>query len=89
MNQKDQFFSQQAVELALEFNRYLIEHPEVTETIGNQANIFFEVEGDEAFNQWSRRLAEQETSNGNLVWVKIKKLRPIRSRIEEFELMSS
>jgi len=40
-------FSQRAVELALEFNRYVIEHPEIVERIPSSARIVLLLEDDE------------------------------------------
>ncbi|MBI1742548.1 hypothetical protein HYR54_05705 [Candidatus Acetothermia bacterium] len=90
ISKKDQEFAQRVVELAFEFNRYVIEHPEITEKIGSRACIFFQVEGDEEFNTWNREYAaKQHTSEDQpLVWINIKKLSPIRSRIEKLELVT-
>lgn len=86
MSKKDQQFAQRVVDLAFEFNRYVIEHPEIIEKIGLQARIFFQIDGDEEFNAWSRRFAaSQPPDDRPVVWIKIKKLRPIQSRIEELE----
>lgn len=83
-------FSQRAVELALEFNRYVIEHPEITERIPSSARIVLLLEDDEEYNEWAIRLAQHHTQADPrpLVFLKIKKLRPLRSRIEELELVA-
>ncbi len=87
----DQEFSQRAVELALEFNRYVIEHPEIAERIPSSARIILLIEGDEEYNEWAKRVAENhaKTDNRPLVYLKIKKLRPIQLRIEELELVAA
>jgi hypothetical protein len=88
MSKKDREFAQRVVDLAFEFNRYVIEHPEITEEIGPEARIFFQVEGDEEFNVWSHQFAlNQPPSDQPIVWIKIKKLKPIQSRIEGLELV--
>lgn len=80
-------FEQRNTELIKEFNRYVQEHPKVAEQIPNEAIIILQLEGDEAFNTWARRLAESRQSEGHpLVVVKIKKLKPLRSRIRQLEL---
>lgn len=90
LSKKDREFGQRVVDLAFEFNRYVIEHPEIIEKIGLQARIFFEIEGDEEFNAWSRQFAASQPSDDRpMVWIKIKKLRPIQSRIEELELVTA
>jgi len=46
-----------------------------------------QLEGNAKFNQWSRRLAKGHASNSQpIVYVQIRKLKPLRSRIEKLEL---
>jgi len=81
-------FSERAVELAFEFNRYVIDHPEITKELGEEACLVFQVAGDEEFNQWSRRVAARYIRNGkSVVYVRIKKMKPIRSRIQKLDLL--
>jgi hypothetical protein len=88
---KDREFGQRVVDLAFEFNRYVIEHPEMTESIPSPAHIILLIEGDEEYNEWAKRLTKHhvKTDNRPLVYLKIKKLKPIQSRIEELELVSA
>lgn len=80
-------FEQRNTELIKEFNRYVREHPKVAEQIPNDAIIILQLEGDEAFNTWARQLAESRQGEGHpLMVVKIKKLKPLRSRIRQLEL---
>jgi len=45
------------------------------------------VEGDETFNQWSQEGAKRQAEKEQpIVYVKIKRIQPIRSRIQEIEL---
>jgi hypothetical protein len=45
------------------------------------------VEGDEAFSRWSQEGAKRQAEKDQLiVYVKIKRIQPIRSRIQEIEL---
>ena len=45
------------------------------------------VEGDEEFNRWSQEGAKRQAEKGQaIVYVKIKKIQPIRSRIQEMEI---
>jgi hypothetical protein len=74
-------------ELIKEFNTYVREHPEFTEQIPNNAVVIMQLEGDEEFNQWSFKLAEGHREEDRpVVYVRIKKIKPIRSRIEELEV---
>lgn len=74
-------------ELIKEFNAYIREHPEFVEHIPHNAVVVMQLEGDEAFNKWSVELAESHKEEGHpVVYVRIKKIKPVRSRIEELEL---
>lgn len=74
-------------ELVKEFNAYVREHPEFAEQIPNNAVVIMQLEGDEEFNQWSVNLAEGHRKEDRpVVYIRIKKIKPIRSRIEELEV---
>jgi hypothetical protein len=74
-------------DLIYEFDMYVLEHPEFAENIPDGAVVAMQLEGDEEFNEWSRRLARRHAEQGQpIVYVRIKKLVPFRSRIEELEL---
>jgi len=74
-------------ELIKEFNTYVREHPEFTEQIPDNAVIIMQLEGDEEFNQWGLKLAEDHHEEDRpIVYVRIKKMKPLRSRIEELEV---
>ncbi len=74
-------------ELIYEFDMYVLAHPEFADAIPNGAIVAMQLEGDEEFNEWSRKLAEKHAEEGQpIVFVRIKKLRPFVSRIEELEL---
>lgn len=74
-------------DLIKEFNAYIREHPEFADGIPENAIVVMQLEGDEEFNKWSHNLAKTHMENGGcLIYVRIKKLKPIRSRIEELEL---
>jgi Family of unknown function (DUF5647) len=74
-------------ELIKEFNRYIREHPEYADSIPKNALVIIQLEGDEEFNQWSLELAKTHVEKSQpVVHIRIKKLRPTRSRIEELEV---
>ncbi len=50
-------FAQRQAELSAEFAKFVLENPEVDETLPEDAYVFFEIDGDSAFNEYSRRLA--------------------------------
>ena len=80
-------FEKRNTELIKEFNRYIREHPEFGDSIPKGAVVSMQMEGDEDFNTWSRRLAESNAEEGqSMIYVKIKRIKPIRSGIEEVTL---
>jgi len=80
-------FERKNTELIKEFNRYIREHPEFADSILNDAVVVMQLEGDEEFNEWSRRLAESRAGEGRpIVYIKIKELAPLHSRIRDLEL---
>lgn len=80
-------FEVQNTDLVKEFNRYVREHPEFADDIPQNAVVVMQLEGDRKFNQWSRKLARSHAEKGQpIVYVRIQKLKPLRSRIEKLEL---
>ncbi len=80
-------FEQKNAELVTEFDRYVREHPAFSERIPDNALVTMLVEGDDEFNRWSREGAKQQAEKGQpIVYVKIKRIQPIRSRIQEMEI---
>jgi len=80
-------FEQKNAELVTEFDRYVREHPDFAERIPDNVLVAMLVEGDEEFNQWSREGAKRQAEKGQpIVYVKIKRIQPIRSRIQEMEI---
>ena len=52
-------FSRRQMELRAEFAKYVIEHPEVDDSLPDDTCVLFEVEGEPEFNEYSRQLAER------------------------------
>ena len=74
-------------DLVKEFNSYIREHPEFADGIPNNAIVIMQLEGNEEFNRWSLKLAKSHTENGRpVICMRIKKMRPVRSRIQELEV---
>ena len=77
-------FEQKNAELVTEFDRYVREHPDFAEPIPDTALVAMLVEGDEEFNRWSQEGAKRQAEKGQpIVYVKIKRMQPVRSRIQE------
>ncbi len=71
-------FAQKQTELTTEFARYLLDHPEVDESLPEDSYVYFEVSGDSAFNQYSRELAlrRQREDGMEIVCVRVRGLAP-------------
>ena len=83
-------FEQKNSDLVTEFDRYVREHPEFADQIPDGALVAVLLEGDEEFNRWSRDGAQRQAEQGQpIVYVKIKQLEPVRSRIKVAELAAS
>lgn len=76
-------FKKLNAELGAEFDRYVAEHPAWAQKhIPPGSKVALQIEGNGAFNAWSRRLTERTRGSGQaVVLVSIKKLAPVRSRI--------
>ncbi len=75
--------------LGVEFDRYLLEHPEVLEQIPENAEVYFLPEEDPELSQENLKMAEtQKTKGRKIVLVKIGKLSPPRSRLQDVRLES-
>lgn len=70
-----------------ELDRYVVEHPEFAAKIPQNAQIILQVGGDEEYNEWSRKLAEKQREHGQpVIYVKVKGLRPVKSRLIQPEV---
>ena len=52
-------FAHRQMELTTEFAKYLVDHPEVDETLPEDSYVYFEIEDEPVFNEYSRQLAER------------------------------
>jgi len=83
-------FEQKNAELVTEFDRYVREHPDFADQIPTNALVAMLIEGDQKFNRWSQEGAQRQAEKQQpIVYVKIKRIQPIRSRIEEIEVSAS
>ena len=87
MTAAERKLTEKNLDLIFEFEKYVLEHPEITAKIPRDAVVFMKVAGDEKFNRWSERKAKKQAKKGvSLISVTVKKMRPIRSRIEGLAL---
>ena len=87
-NKRTEFEMEQINSMLLsEFERYVMEHLQWAEQIPKGAQVIFLVEGDDEFNQWSQHGGTAQVEEGQpVVYVKIKGLEPVRSRIKGLEV---
>ena len=75
------------LDLIFEFEKYVLEHPEIAERIPRDAVVFMKIAGDQKFNRWSKRKAKKQAKKGvPLIAVTVKKMSPVHSRIEGLAL---
>jgi hypothetical protein len=76
--------------LVTEFDRYVLEHPEFAVKIPQNAQIVLQVEGEEEYNAWSRQIAaRQREQDQTVVFVKVKGLKPTKSRLIKPEIAAA
>lgn len=70
-------FAQRQIELTAEFARYVLAHPEVDDVLPEESCVFFEIDGEPDFNEYSKELARQQQAEGfPVVRVQARGLRP-------------
>ena len=70
-------FADRQFELAEEFAKLLLEHPEMDASIPDGAAVYFEIAGEDEFNLKSRELAARDRACGqSVVFVRIEGVRP-------------
>jgi len=86
-----QSFADRQMELTAEFARYVLRHPEVDAQLPEDAYLYFEVDGEGEFNEYSRHLAERHRreEGRETVCIRVKGLAPPReSRLIEPEILT-
>ena len=75
------------LDLIFGFEKYVLEHPEFAAKIPKDAVVFMQIVGDPKFNRWTERQAKKQAGKeSRLVLITVKKLRPVRSRIDALNL---
>lgn len=79
----DEFFQRNS-DLAIEFSRYILSHPELDERIPGNATIILLPEYDQELKAFNLEIARQiQQEGGKVIYVKIARLRPeVASRLE-------
>jgi len=81
-------FVEKNLKLSFEFSKYVLEHPEIEDSIPQGAQVVILLENDPEFNERNTMLAKEQHEEGQpVVFVKVKKLAPERfSRLLNLEL---
>lgn len=80
-------FVEQNSSLVREFDRYVLEHPEFSERLPDNALVVMQIEGDEEFNRWAKQAAQEASEkDARIAYVTITEIKPVRSRIESLRL---
>lgn len=80
MRRKDLAYKNLA--LGVEFDKYMIDHPEIIDKIPDRSSMVFLPEYDRELYQANLKLARKRIAEGEkVVFVRIKKLAPPKSRI--------
>jgi hypothetical protein len=71
-------FAKKQLELTAEFGKYVFAHPEVDECLPDGAFVYFEIENEPSFSQYSRELAAKQRREEDVpvVLVRVKGLAP-------------
>jgi hypothetical protein len=69
-------FADRQLDLTSEFGKYVFDHPEVEDLMPDGAYVYFEVEGEPVFNEFSRSLAVRQKKGTPVVVVRIRGLAP-------------
>lgn len=80
MKRKDLAYKNLA--LGVEFDKYMIDHPEIIDKIPDRSSTVFLLEYDRGLYEANLKLARKRIAEGEkVVFVRIKKLAPPKSRI--------
>jgi len=79
-------FNRLHMDLLGEFHRYVLDNPGFAARIPYGATVILQLEGNDAYNRWSRNIAERNRTkdkdeNGPVLYVRVKGLRPPKSRL--------
>jgi len=59
MTRTDKKMLDKNLDLIFEFEKYVLEHPGFAKRIPQNAIVSLRIEGDKAFNRWSRQLTDK------------------------------
>jgi hypothetical protein len=60
-------FAEKNSSLVLEFDRYILEHPEFADKLPDNALVVRQMGGDDEFNRWAKQAAQEVTDESTVV----------------------
>ena len=90
----NEFYQAKFKELFIEFTRYLIEHPEFGAHIPKEAQLVLLDHQDPRYSLQAIKFAQRakktdEISNRPLVYIEVREMAPIKSRLRKLELFKT
>ncbi len=82
----NEFYRSKFNELFLEFNRYLMDHPDFAEKFPPEAEIIILDSRDTGYNSFMLKNAPKGT--GKVIFVDVGELAPVRSRLKHPRIVS-
>ena len=83
----NEFYRAKFNELFAEFTRYLVEHPEFAEQIPDGAEVVLLDNDDAKYNQYILAAIRTNPPEHSIVYIKVGKLAPIRSRLRNPQVL--
>ncbi len=82
----NEFYQSKFNELFLEFNRYLLNHPDFAEKFPHEAEVILLDSRDLGYNNFMLKSAPRETSK--VIFIDVGELAPVRSRLQHPKIVS-
>ena len=90
----NEFYQAKFKELFIEFTRYVVEHPEFAALIPQDAQVVLLDYKDPTYSLEAIKFAQQakqtdDVSNRPVVYIEIREMAPVQSRLQKVELLNS
>ena len=90
----EEFYQAKLDELLREFTYYIIEHPEFSEDIPDEAQVVLLDQHDPEYSQHAIKLAQQakltdDKCDRPIVYIAVDEMTPIRSRLQSLRVLES
>jgi hypothetical protein len=90
----NQFYQAKFKELFIEFTRYITEHPEFAAHIPQDAQVVLLDDKDPTYSLQAIKFAQRaketdEVSNRPVVYIEVKEMAPVQSRLRKVEILKS